>query len=235
MEATCMKSLFTWTRLAPAAVCLLFLAGCGSGDGNDAGVKASIAAMSESSTQAASNDTRPKPRPLDPVHPKVKISTNLGDIVVQLDAERAPITVKNFLFHATNRQYEGTIFHQVIKDYVALAGGYDVNMAEKSTHFAIRNEAYNQLKNKRGTIAMARQPDVVDSSTCQFFFNLADNAGLDHKSRDSAEEFGYCVFGQVIDGLDVLDQISRAPVADQGGWTSVPVRPIVVQSVIPIP
>jgi len=230
-----MKSLSTWTRLAPAAVCFLFLVGCGSGDGNDPGVTASITAVSESSTQAAGDDVRPKSPPLDPIHPKVKISTNLGDIVVQLDAERAPITVKNFLFHATNRQYEGTIFHQVIEDYVALAGGYDVNMAEKSTHFAIRNEAYNQLKNKRGTIAMARQPDVVDSSTCQFFFNLADNAELDHKSRDSAEDFGYCVFGQVVNGLEVLEQISRTTVADQGGWTSVPVKPIVVQSVVPVP
>jgi peptidyl-prolyl cis-trans isomerase B (cyclophilin B) len=230
-----MKISSTWTCLASVAVFLLFLVGCGSGDGNDSAVTASIAAPSESGTGVSGADTTPKAPALDPVHPKVKISTSLGDIVVQLDAEQAPITAKNFLWYAGNRQYEGTIFHQVIKEYVALGGGYDANMVEKSTHFAIRNEAYNQLKNTRGTIAMARQPDVIDSSTCQFFFNLADNAQLDHKSRASAEEYGYCVFGQVVDGLEVLDQISRAPVADRDGWTSMPVEPIVIRSIVPIP
>ncbi|NIL96091.1 MAG: peptidyl-prolyl cis-trans isomerase [Planctomycetales bacterium] len=220
-------------RLCLGGICLL-LAGCGSGDGNDRAVTANIAAESNSGSQIGGGATSREAPGLDPLHPQVKISTSLGEIVVQLDAEQAPITVKNFLFHASNGHYEGTVFHQVIKDYVALGGGYDGKMVEKPTHFAIRNEAYNQLRNKRGTIAMARQPDIIDSSTCQFFFNLADNVELDHTSRQSAKEFGYCVFGQVVEGLEVLDRISQAPVADRGDWTAVPVQPVVIHSIVPI-
>ena len=166
---------------------------------------------------------------------QVRLQTSMGDIILELNKEKAPNTVQNFLDYVQKGHYDGTIFHQVIRDYVALAGGYTTDLEEKKTHFAIRNEAYNQLSNTRGTIAMARQPDLVDSSTCQFFFNLADNPELDHKSRANVDEYGYCVFGQVLDGMDVLDQISQAPVADKNDFTSVPVEPIVIQSVTPAP
>jgi len=105
------------------------------------------------------------------------------------------------------------------------------NLSEKPTHIAIRNEADNRLKNVRGTIAMARRPDVIDSSTDQFFFNLADNPNLDQTSRNSAREFGYCVFGKVTEGMDVLDKIAAAPVADTSKFASMPAQPIVITSV----
>ncbi|NIP86578.1 MAG: peptidyl-prolyl cis-trans isomerase [Planctomycetales bacterium] len=223
--------------IGPTALAALgcLLAGCGQQDRPKTPVTASIGSGDAPESAVPSGEQRTLRTRLDPLHPRVKISTSLGDIVVRLDAERAPMTVKNFLFHAGNGHYEGTIFHQVIRDYVAVGGGYDVNLVEQAAHFAIRNEAYNRLPNKRGTIAMARQAEVIDSSTCQFFFNLADNDQLDHRSRDSAAEFGYCVFGEVVEGLEVLDQMAKVPVADQGDWSSVPVEPIVIRSIVPAP
>jgi len=172
-----------------------------------------------------------KPAP-DPNHPVVRIATTMGEIVVRLDAEKAPITARHFLWLAGNQFYEGTIFHQVIDGYIVLGGGYTEDLQEKPvTHFSIRNEAYNGLKNKKYTIAMARIPDEVDSSTTQFFFNLADNDALNHISDKSAAEFGYCVFGEVISGADVLDRISKVPVADRENLASVPREPVTIKSV----
>ncbi|MGB6042075.1 MAG: peptidylprolyl isomerase [Pirellulales bacterium] len=209
----------------------LMLAGCGKGDPVSPAVTASISAgpdAAESSTQNANGDVTAPPIA---VNPQVRISTSLGDFVVRLDDKNAPITVKNFLWCANTGRYDDTIFHQVLEDYVALGGGYTVDLVERPTHFTIRNEAFNRVKNLRGTIAMARQPDVVDSSTCQFFINLADNPQLDHRSEEDAEGYGYCVFGKVVEGWDVVEQIAQVKAADKDGFVSVPVVPVVIHSV----
>ena len=119
--------------------------------------------------------------PPDRLHPVVQLHTTLGDITIKLDAEHAPITVDNFLAYLDNGQYDNTLFHQVVPGVAILGGGYDTFGKEKPTGSPIRNEAHNGMKNRRGTIAMARRPDLVDSSTCQFFINLADNPKLDYK------------------------------------------------------
>ena len=119
--------------------------------------------------------------PADRLHPLVQFHTTLGDITIKLDAEHAPITVDNFLAYLDQGQYDNTLFHQVLPGVAILGGGYDTFGKEKPTLPPIRNEAHNGIKNRRGTIAMARRPDMVDSSTCQFFINLADNPNLDYK------------------------------------------------------
>jgi cyclophilin family peptidyl-prolyl cis-trans isomerase len=167
----------------------------------------------------------------DPLHPAVQIETSLGNIVVELDAEKAGLTVGNFLRYVEEGHYDGTIFHQVFRDYVVLGGGYTPDLTEKPAHDGIYNEAHNGLKNVRGTIAMARQPDVVDSATSQFFINCSDNPMLDHKDRTSADTYGYCVFGKVIRGMDVVDKIAAAQVTDRGDFEQIPVQPVLIQSV----
>ena len=172
-------------------------------------------------------------------HPVVKIETSLGDIVVRLDRQRAPLTVDNFLSYVENGFYDQTIFHQVLKNYVILGGGFTPQLVEKQARAApVRNEAglRNAMKNTRGTIAMARRADVVDSSTCQFFINLADNAQLDHKESKLGqygppEEYGYCAFGEVIQGLDVADRISAVPVQDTGEFERIPVHTVLIKSI----
>ncbi|MEX1224831.1 MAG: peptidylprolyl isomerase [Pirellulales bacterium] len=166
----------------------------------------------------------------DPMRPMVLISTSLGDIKVQLDREKAPVTVNNFLSYADTGHYDGCIFHQVIEQFIVLGGGYDAQLVEKPSSIPIRNEAANGLTNERGTIAMARQADVIASSTSQFFFNVTDNPALDHQSEVPAE-FGYCVFGKVIEGMDVVDKISQVQVTDRDNFESIPAANIVIHSV----
>jgi peptidyl-prolyl cis-trans isomerase B (cyclophilin B) len=171
----------------------------------------------------------PKKTDFDAEHPTVVLATSLGDITVELDPKAAPITVDNFLAYVNHGQYDGTLFHQVIADYMALAGGYDTEFKERRTEFPIRNEAHNGLKNVRGSIAMARAQDAIDSATSQFFFNLADNTNLDHKDR-TPEGYGYCVFGKVIGGLDVLDKINRLPVTDRPNFPQAPAEAVVIRT-----
>lgn len=166
----------------------------------------------------------------DDAHPTVVIKTSLGDLTVELDVQNAPITAESFLNYAGKKQYDGTIFHQVDAGYMALGGGYDRDLKLREPAFAIRNEAHHGQKNLRGTIAMARDADAIDSATNQFFFNLADNAPLDHTDRTPAG-YGYCAFGKVTEGHDVLDKISAAAVQDRDDFVHVPVEPIVIESV----
>ncbi len=151
----------------------------------------------------------------------VVLTTSLGDITIELDAEKAPISVKNFLDYVDAHFYDGTIFHRVIKGFMVQGGGFTPDMQQKPTQPAIRNEADNGLKNGRGTLAMART-SAKDSATAQFFINVVDNTFLDHGSRD----FGYAVFGKVVQGMEVLDRI--ATVKTKSG--DVPVEPVVIQS-----
>jgi cyclophilin family peptidyl-prolyl cis-trans isomerase len=137
------------------------------------------------------------------------IETNKGNIRVELDAEKAPESVKNFLTYVDAGFYEGTVFHRVIKDFMIQGGGFDATLKMKKGQPAIRNEANNGLKNLRGTLAMART-NVVDSATSQFFINLKDNTFLDHRDK-TAQGFGYAVFGRVVEGMDVVDRIGTSP------------------------
>lgn len=149
----------------------------------------------------------------------VVLTTSLGEITIALDAEKAPISVKNFLDYVDANFYDGTIFHRVINGFMVQGGGFSPDMRQKTTKASIRNEADNGLKNVRGTLAMART-QVKDSATAQFFINLVDNTFLDHGSRD----FGYAVFGTVVQGMDVVDRIATVKTA-RG---DVPVEPILI-------
>ena len=153
----------------------------------------------------------------------VKLHTNHGIITLELDAEKAPKTVENFLQYVRDGFFDGTIFHRVIDGFMIQGGGFEPGMKRKDTRAPIKNEADNGLKNLRGTLSMARTSDV-NSATSQFFVNLADNAFLDHGSRD----FGYAVFGKVVDGLDVVEAIAAVKTANRGGHQDVPVEPVVV-------
>jgi len=157
--------------------------------------------------------------------PVVILSTSQGDIKVELDREKAPVTVENFLGYVDDGFFEGTIFHRVISGFMIQGGGFDREMARKDTRAPIKNEADNGLLNQRGTLAMARTGEV-NSATSQFFINLKDNDFLNHGSRD----FGYAVFGRVVDGMDVVDKIAASRTTRRDGQSDVPVEPIVINS-----
>ena len=159
----------------------------------------------------------------------VIIKTTLGDIKVKLAADKAPLTVANFLAYADDGHYNGTIFHRVIDGFMIQGGGFDAKMSQKPTRAPIKNEAANGLQNKRGTIAMARTA-VVDSATSQFFINVKDNGFLDFRAPNP-QGFGYCVFGEVVEGLDVVDKIKSVRTGVQAGMSDVPVETIEIVSV----
>ena len=152
--------------------------------------------------------------------PVVVLVTSLGDITLELEPEKAPITVENFLNYVDSGFYDGTVFHRVIPNFMIQGGGMTSNLSQKSTRPAIKNEAENGLKNDAGTIAMART-SAPDSATAQFFINLKDNDFLNHGARD----FGYAVFGHVTQGMDVVKKIGAVPT----GANDVPVEPVVIK------
>lgn len=158
----------------------------------------------------------------------VKLTTNFGVITLELDAEKAPITVENFLQYVRDGHYNNTIFHRVIPNFMVQGGGFEPGMAQKPTREPIENEAHNGLKNKRGTIAMARTNDP-HSATAQFFLNVVDNDFLDFKSP-SGNGWGYCVFGKIVEGLDVLDKIKAVKTGRSGFHQDVPVDDVVISS-----
>jgi cyclophilin family peptidyl-prolyl cis-trans isomerase len=202
-----------------AAVLLITAFGCRNENQETA------VAPADSSAPAA------KPGSADPAHPVVRIETNLGAITIQLDAEHAPGTVNNFVNYVTEGFYANTIFHYVDPGNMILGGGYTADHQLKPVHTAIRNEAHNGVKNVRGTVAMARDRTAIDSATSQFFINLTDAPQRDHRG-EGPEEYGYCVFGHVIEGLDVAEQISRAPTRDVGGdLVQTPQPAVVIESI----
>ena len=159
-------------------------------------------------------------------NPMVLMETSSGDILLELFEDKAPVTVANFLRYVDEEFYNYTIFHRVLKDFMIQGGGLGVRMDEKATHEPIQNEAGNGLKNTRGTIAMARTSDP-HSAAAQFFINLVDNDFLDHED-DTPENFGYCVFGKVEDGMDVVDKIAKLKVKAQGEHEAVPLDMVVI-------
>ncbi len=156
----------------------------------------------------------------------ITIKTNHGDIKVELFDEKAPITCENFRQYITDGHFAGTIFHRVIPDFMIQGGGFDADMRQKPTRDPIKNEADNGESNRRGTLAMARTM-VVDSATAQFFINLSDNDFLNHGTRD----FGYAVFGQVSDGMDVVDAIAGVRTGNHGGHQDVPTEAVEIVEV----
>ncbi|KHK02787.1 peptidylprolyl isomerase [Desulfovibrio sp. TomC] len=158
-------------------------------------------------------------------NPMVKLTTNKGDIVIELDQEKAPISSANFLNYVKKGHYDGLIFHRVIPGFMIQGGGMDKTMKEKSTDAPIQNEAKNGLKNKAYTLAMARTGDP-HSATAQFFINVADNGFLDYPGQDG---WGYAVFGKVVSGQEVVDAIKAVPTMTKGFHENVPVSPVVIE------
>ncbi|WP_020485082.1 peptidylprolyl isomerase [Methylomonas sp. MK1] len=159
-------------------------------------------------------------------HSKVKLSTSLGDVVIQLEDEKAPVSAANFLAYVKQGFYSGTIFHRVIPGFMAQGGGFDSSFKQKETNAPIKNEADNGLKNKRGTLAMARTNDP-HSATAQFFINYKDNSFLDHTSP-SPSGWGYAVFGEVVEGMDVVDAMAKQATGNRGPHQDVPKTDIVI-------
>ena len=162
-------------------------------------------------------------------NPVVLMETSLGNIKIELDQAKAPITVKNFLSYVDEKFYDGTLFHRVISNFMIQGGGFTAEMQQKRTKPPIKNEAGNGLKNMRGTIVMART-NVVDSATAQFFINVVDNDFLDHQNT-TPQGFGYAVFGKVIEGMDVVDKIKAVKTGSKMGFSDVPAETVVIKSV----
>ncbi len=156
----------------------------------------------------------------------VKLHTNLGTIALELDATKAPVTVENFLAYVNSGFYANTIFHRVIDGFMIQGGGFELGLKQKPTREVIKNEAENGLKNQAYSVAMARTPDPHSASS-QFFINLTDNDFLDFRAPN-AREFGYCVFGRVVDGKNVVDQIKKVPTGTRGGHGDVPVTDVII-------
>ena len=156
----------------------------------------------------------------------VKLHTNLGIITLELEAEKAPTTVENFLAYVNGGFYSNTIFHRVIDGFMVQGGGFEPGMKQKPTRAAIKNEADNGLKNQAYTVAMARTPDPHSASS-QFFINVSDNAFLDFRAPNPSQ-YGYCVFGRVVDGKEVVDQIKKVATTKRGGHSDVPVEDVVI-------
>lgn len=160
---------------------------------------------------------------------KVLLETNYGDITLELDKEKAPITVENFLSYADSGFYDGTIFHRVIDNFMVQGGGFTPDMSQKKTNAPIKNEAKNGLANEVGTVAMART-NIVDSATAQFFINVNNNDFLDHKG-DNASGYGYAVFGKVIEGMPIVNRMKAASTTSKNGFQDVPKEPIIIKKV----
>lgn len=234
--------------LALMAVASLFLAaGCGDGD---SAPSASIpdASGSSGSGRASRSPAQEKEEPVTLVatdgefrspaqsdqelHPEVSVKTNFGEFEVRLYWEKAPRTVANFLYNYVETGfYDQTLMHYVENGYLVAGGGYSVGLREKKTEPPIPCEADNRLSNNRGTLAMARHPEFANSATSQFYINLVDNPGLDYKPGQGDGVNGYCVFGEVVAGMDVIDRIAQVPVRDKGELVKTPVEPVIIESV----
>lgn len=162
-------------------------------------------------------------------NPMVLVKTNMGNFTIELYQDKAPVTVKNFLSYMDHKFYAGTIFHRVISTFMIQGGGFTPDMAQKEASPPIKNEADNGLKNLNYTVAMART-NIIDSATCQFFINVQDNTNLDHRNKTDAG-YGYCVFGKVVEGMNVIDDIKIVKTTKKGSYGDVPIKPVIIKSV----
>lgn len=214
-----LRSLAAITMMLIAAV-----AGCGGKPAASSSTADRVPPTSSSAAQSPAKD-------IVPDYPVVRLETNLGAITIRLDAVHAPGTVRNFLNYVSEGFYNNSLIHYVDAGKMILAGGYTADRQPKPPRTAIRNEAHNGLKNVRGTVAMTRDQSLIDSATSQFFINLADSPQRDHQG-DAADQYGYCVFGEVIEGLDVAERISQSATTNLGGdLIQTPQPPVIISSV----
>lgn len=157
----------------------------------------------------------------------IKLHTNYGDITLELDSEKAPLTVQNFVDYVNSGNYDNTVFHRVIDGFMIQGGGFEPGMVQKPTRTPIQNEAANGLKNDKYTVAMARTSDV-HSATTQFFINVANNNFLNY-SAPTSQGFGYCVFGKVVEGMDVVDKIAKVKTGNRAGHQNVPLENVLLE------
>lgn len=174
---------------------------------------------------------KPSLQPANPANPVVVLETSLGDIVIELRQDRAPVSVQNFLAYARSGHYDGTVFHRVLRGFMIQGGGRTPDLEARAVRPPIRNEATNGLRNVRGTVAMARTA-AVRSATAEFFINVEDNSQLNHRGI-SPSQYGYAVFGRVLEGMDVVDRIAAVPVRRVDEHEAVPVDAIVIRRVRP--
>lgn len=230
----CRLAVFTIFCFAPA-----LLVGCG-GDQDGSAPTASLSGGSADSEGGVS-PVAAKGKLADPLRPVVMVETTAGSFTIQLDAQAAPGTVSNFLDYVGSGFYAGTTFHYVNAESMILGGGHTADGSEKTASgLQIRNEAHNGLKNVRGAVAMNRFPDAIDSATCQFFVNVRDNPDLNYRAGGdaapglgnvSSEDYGYCVFGRVTKGMDVVDQIAALPTRQDGPQAGAPTEAVVIRSI----
>ena len=212
-------------------ICVFVLFSAGEFAGCNGTSSKPAATGTDKSGTAAAATTAPVAKSVDLEKPVIQIDTSAGSITVQLDGVRAPGTVRNFLNYANDGFYENTLVHYVDPGKMVVAGGYSQDRKPKPAGTPIRNEAHNGVKNLRGTIAMARDASLIDSATTQFFINLADAPKHDH-TGDTPANYGYCVFGEVTEGLDVAEKISQSPTTDKGGdLAQTPNPPVVIKAV----
>ncbi len=226
-----MRQIQPWGVLAMLVVAAT-LTGCGGSEAPAANAEAVTPEVTTPASTAALPSNEPSTRRVSASAGQdiqVRLKTSAGDIVIRLFPDKAPRTVENFLDYARDGFYEGTVVHHAEAGLV-IAGGCDADLQLKPTRFPILNEANNGLANRRGTIAMARLPESAHSATSQFFINLTENPAFNHQGESDAA-FGYCVFGEVISGLEIAEQIGKQPTGPQGDFTSVPRQAVVIQGV----
>lgn len=193
---------------------------------------AAVVAVSGTGAAEETNAPPAEAPPKEGSNPMVIVQTSKGDITLELYAKQAPETVRNFLQYVDDKHYDGTIFHRVISGFMVQGGGFTPDMTQKPTRAPIKNEAGNGLKNERGTVAMARTSDP-DSATSQFFINVVDNGFLNR--AESQDGVGYCVFGRVAKGQEVVDAIRAVRTGRQGYMGDVPVEPVVIRAIVRAP
>jgi peptidyl-prolyl cis-trans isomerase B (cyclophilin B) len=199
-------------------VCAMLWIGC-EPNGRDK----KISASKQKDQPVTTPENKPQESP-----PVVVLETSRGDIVIELNPDKAPVTVENFLQYVDDKFYDGVIFHRVMNGFMIQGGGFTPDMEKKETRECVKNEAGNGLSNDRGTIAMARTPDPHSGSS-QFFINHGNNTGLNHTGQGNSQEWGYCVFGKVIDGMGVVDAIAEVRTGTKKGYEDVPVEAVVIQ------
>jgi cyclophilin family peptidyl-prolyl cis-trans isomerase len=210
---------------------MLFAGGCGNTSTDPSKTTASI--KGQENAQGVPNDSKPtegfKNTAYDPRHPEVVLETDFGPITIRLFADKAQITVENFLSYVNAHYYDRTVFHQVFKNQGIIAGAYAEDYSVKQQRIPIYNEASNGLKNVRGTVAMVREPGDQNSATSVFLINVVDNPMLDFTER-TPEGYGYCVFGEVVKGMEAVDSIKEVEVKDSANLPSTPVQRVLIKS-----
>lgn len=191
-----------------------------------------LAALAQTPAKPADAEAPAKTDDAKPAPPRARIKTSLGEITVELNPDKAPKTVENFVEYAREGFYDGTIFHRVEEGFVIQGGGFTPDLRRKPTRAPVQNEANNGLSNRRGTLAMARRLANANSAAAEFFINVVDNRNLDYVSDQSPMTSGYAVFGKVVEGMDVVDAIRATPTSAQAPFrANVPVTPVVIEKV----